>query len=81
VTELSGYAFSALRRGEFILSRGSGDGLSPVLLVEPVGKYPDRESVRQLEHEHALREELGADWAVRPIALSHHNGRSGSFQS
>ena len=39
MTELSGYVFSALRRGEFTLYRGSGDGLDPILLVEPIGEY------------------------------------------
>ncbi len=43
MTELSGYVFSALRRGEFTLYRGSGDGLDPILLVAPVGEYSVRE--------------------------------------
>src|ERR1700719_1800906 len=31
--------------------------------------------VDRLEHEYALKSELDADWAARPIALRHHNGR------
>jgi len=75
VTELSGYVFSALRRGEFTLYRGSGDGLDPILLVAPVGEYFARESLKRLEHEHDLKAELDADWAVRPVDLSRHDGR------
>ena len=44
MTELSGYAFSALRGGEFTLYRGSGDGLDPILLVAPIGEYSARGS-------------------------------------
>ena len=31
--ELSSYVFSPLREGDIALSRGSGDGLAPILLV------------------------------------------------
>jgi PAS domain S-box-containing protein len=75
VTELSGYVFSALRGGELTLSRGLSDGLDPILLVAPIGEYPARESLMRLEHEHDLRAELDAEWAVRPLALSSHDGR------
>ena len=75
MTELSGYVFSALRGGEFTLYRGSGDGLDPILLVAPIGEYSARESLKRLEHEHDLKAELDADWAVRPVALSRHDGR------
>ncbi len=75
MTELSGYVFSALRRGEFTLYRGSGDGLDPILLVAPIGEYSARESLKRLEHEHELKSELNADWAVRPVDLSRHDGR------
>ncbi|MDB5539031.1 MAG: multi-sensor signal transduction multi-kinase, partial [Devosia sp.] len=72
--ELSGYVFSALRGGDFTLYRGSGDGLDPILLVAPIGD-PTRESLKQLEHEHELKAELDAEWAVRPLALSRLDGR------
>jgi PAS domain S-box-containing protein len=75
VTELSGYVFSALRAGEFTLYRGSGDGLDPILLVAPIAEYSTRESLKRLEHEHDLKAELDADWAVRPVALTRHDGR------
>ncbi len=75
MTELSGYVFSALRRGEFTLYRGSGDGLDPILLVAPIGRYSAREFLKRLEHEHDLKTELHADWAARPVGLSRHDGR------
>ncbi|MDB5542547.1 MAG: multi-sensor signal transduction multi-kinase, partial [Devosia sp.] len=73
--EFSGYVFSALRGGDFTLHRGSGDGLDPILLVAPIGERPARESLKQLEHEYDLRAELHPKWAVRPRALSRHDGR------
>ena len=75
MTELSGYVFSALRGGEFTLYRGSGNGLDPILLVAPIGEYVARESLKRLEHEHDLKAELDGGWAVRPLALSRHDGR------
>ena len=69
MTELSAYQFSTLHEGSFTLSRGLGSGLAPILLVAPAGDYPSRDSLERLEHEFALREELDADWAVRPVEL------------
>ena len=40
VSELSGYAFSLLREGDFPLYRGSGDSLVPVLLSTMVSLKP-----------------------------------------
>ena len=73
MTELSSYVFSALRRGDFTLYRGSGDGLEPILLVAAEETSP--ELLKRLEHEHELKAELDADWAARPVALSRHDGR------
>jgi hypothetical protein len=47
--ELSSYVFSPLREGEFILYRGSGNGLAPVLLV--AAEDASLGSVKRLEHE------------------------------
>ena len=70
--ELSSYVFSPLREGEIALYRGSGNGLAPILLV--AAEETSLGCVERLEHEYALKEELDADWAVRPLALTHHNG-------
>ena len=70
MNELLGYVFSPLREEGISLYRGSGDGLAPILLVAAEETSPER-----LEHEYALKAELDADWAARPVALTHHNGR------
>ena len=71
--ELSSYAFSPLREGDIALSRGSSKGLAPILLV--AAEETSLGCVRRLEHEFALKAELDADWAARPVALTHHNDR------
>jgi PAS domain S-box-containing protein len=71
--ELSRYAFSHLREGDVTLYRGSGDGLAPVLLAAAKEDSPG--NLERLEHEYALRTDLDASWAARPLALSRYNGR------
>src|ERR1700756_3787917 len=73
MNELSGYVFSPLRKVDIALHRGSGIGLAPILLV--AADESSRGSVERLEHEYAPKEELDADWAARPIALTHYNDR------
>jgi PAS domain S-box-containing protein len=73
LNELSGYVFSSLREGDIALYRGSGNGLTPILLVAAEESSPG--CVERLEHEYALKSELDADWAARPAALTHDNGR------
>jgi PAS domain S-box-containing protein len=73
VKELSSYAFSPLREGDIALYRGSGNGLAPILLVTADESSPG--CVARLKDEYALKSELDADWAARPIALTHYNGR------
>jgi PAS domain S-box-containing protein len=73
VSELSGYVFLPLREGDISLYRGSGNGLAPILLVAAEETSPG--CVERLEHEYALKGELDADWAARPIALTHYNDR------
>src|ERR1700730_10017703 len=73
LNELSGYVLSPLREGDFALYRGFGSGLAPILLVAADKTSPG--SIERLEHEYALKAELDADWAARPVALTHHNDR------
>jgi PAS domain S-box-containing protein len=73
VNELSSYVFSPLREGDIALYRGSGNGLAPILLV--AAEETSLGSIQRLEHEYALKGELDADWAARPVALTHYNGR------
>src|ERR1700720_3891805 len=72
MNELSSYAFSPLREGDISLYRGSGNGLAPILLV--VAEETSLGCVERFEHVYALKAELDADWAARPVALTHHNG-------
>src|SRR5258706_1432996 len=71
--ELSSYVYSPLREGDIALYRGSGTGLAPILLV--AAEETSLACIQRLEHEHALKSELDADWSARPVALTHHNGR------
>jgi predicted ATPase/signal transduction histidine kinase/ActR/RegA family two-component response regulator len=73
VRELSGYAFSPLRKGDLTLYRGSGSGVVPVLLV--TAEDASLTCLKRLENEYALRDELDAAWAARPLALSRYNDR------
>src|ERR1700726_2753646 len=73
VKELSSYAFSPLREGDIALYRGSGNGLAPILLV--AAEETSFGCVERLEHEYALKAELDADWAARPVALTRYNDR------
>jgi serine/threonine protein kinase len=73
VQELSSYVFSPVREGDIALYRGSGNGLAPILLV--AAEETSLGCVQRLEHEYALKAELDAGWAARPVALTHHNGR------
>src|SRR5712671_2298174 len=73
VNELLSYVFSPLREGDIALYRGSGNGLAPILLV--AAEDTSLGCVERLEHEYGFKAELDADWAARPIALTHYNDR------
>lgn len=73
MNELFGYAFSPLREGSIALYRGSGNGLAPILLV--AAEETSLGCVERLQHEYALKSELDAEWAARPLALTLYNGR------
>src|SRR5262245_41738676 len=72
------YILEPVRKDEeFLLYRGQNPGRKdtpPVLLLKPVSVQPTLESLKKLEHEYSLRDELNSEWAVRPLALSHDNG-------
>jgi PAS domain S-box-containing protein len=78
--ELSEYVLEPLRKDEeFILYRGQHHNQvdePSVLLLAPVSTRPAPESLKRMEHEYSLRAELGRSWAVRPLALSQHNGQT-----
>jgi PAS domain S-box-containing protein len=73
VNELLSYVFSPLREGDIALYRGSGNGLAPILLV--AAEETSLGCVERLRQEYALKAELDAHWAARPVALTRNNGR------
>ncbi|HET6306961.1 MAG TPA: AAA family ATPase [Rhodopila sp.] len=66
--------------GERVLCRGRSlgpDGASdPILAVWPAAEHPSPASLARLAHEYALRDELNAAWALRPVALVREQGRT-----
>jgi PAS domain S-box-containing protein len=73
VNELLSYVLSPLREGEVAVHRGSGSGLAPILLV--AADESSLDCAGRLDHEYALKGELDADWAARPIALTRYKDR------
>ena len=72
--DLSDYALETIRDdGAFVLCRGRRTATSrhpaSLLVVMPKAEHPRLESLQMLEHEYALRFDLDATWAVRPLAL------------
>ena len=80
--DLTDYKLKTLRHdAEFVLYRGLAESQtdkspSRLLILVPVLERPAPETLRRMEHEFCLREELGADWAVRPLTLTQYQGRS-----
>jgi serine/threonine protein kinase len=79
IVDLSQYVLEALRTDEeFVLYRGSHSNHfdSPsILLLAPASMGPAPETLRKIEHEYSLRDELDSSWAVRPLALSDQPGQ------
>jgi PAS domain S-box-containing protein len=77
--ELSAYAFQPLHEDEeFILYRGrpTQAEASSILLLAPALRRPALETLEKINHEYALRSELGTTWAVRPRDLSQYNEKT-----
>ena len=49
--------------------------LRPILAVVVAAEPPSPRSLRRLEHEYALAQDLDPAWAARPLALTRHQGR------
>ena len=47
-----------------------------VLVLAPVLEQPELGTLKRLEHEYSLRDELDPEWAIRPLGLTHHWDRS-----
>src|SRR5215510_15723730 len=80
--DLSHYRLEALRQdGEFILYRGLRQGeaaTSPasILALLPVMERPAPATIKKIEREFSLKDELDPAWAVRPLALAQYQGRA-----
>src|SRR5690242_15138289 len=72
----SRYVLEPLRESaDFTLYRGQEQGnSSPVLAL--AAEQPSPQDLRRLEHEYSLAAELDPAWAVRPLALTRHEGRT-----
>ena len=64
---------SPLRVGDLTLYRGRADGGAPALLL--IAENTSFVHLERLEHEYALRGELDAAWAARPVELTSYHGR------
>src|SRR5256885_1815084 len=68
----------ALRKDEeFVLYRSKHSTFGPlsVLLLVPASTQPAPGTLKKIEHEYSLRNELESAWAVRPLALSEYRGQ------
>lgn len=76
--DVAKYGLEPLRKdGEFILYRGkSADGHPRVLVLSFAGQHPSSESLKRLENEYSLREELDPAWAARPIRIASYGDRT-----
>jgi len=74
----SRYVLEPLRESaDFTLYRGLEQGnSSPVLALALAAEQPSAQDLRRLEHEYSLAAELDPAWAVRPLALTRHEGRT-----
>ncbi|MBV8329420.1 MAG: serine/threonine-protein kinase PknK, partial [Verrucomicrobia bacterium] len=51
------------------------EGPSSVLVLTPVLQQAKPGTIKRLEHEYSLRDQLDPDWAVRPLTLIRRHGR------
>src|SRR5215469_3763558 len=79
---LSQYRLEALHQdGEFILYRGlrqteAGAGPPSILALAPVMERPAPATIKKLEHEFSLKDELNPAWAVQPVVLTQQQSRT-----
>jgi serine/threonine protein kinase len=75
--ELSRHVFELLRTDEdSILYRGRDhEDSSQVLVMAPAKEEAGPESLKRLEHEYSLKEDLDSAWAARPMAITFHWNR------
>ena len=80
--DLSQYRLETLRQdGEFILYRGlrqtKAETSAPsILALSPVMERPAPATIKKIEHEFSLKDELNPAWAIRPTALTQQQSRT-----
>jgi PAS domain S-box-containing protein len=77
--ELSGYTLELLRKDQdLVLYRGHSNGgnATSILLLTTLSALPTPETLKKIEHEYSLKNELDTTWALRPMTLSQYNERS-----
>src|SRR5262245_16918922 len=80
--EFSEYSLEPLRKdGEFVLYRGlprTKVETSPrsILALAPIMEHPAPATVKKIEHEYSLKDDLDPAWAIRPIALTQQQSRT-----
>ena len=78
--ELSEYLLETLREDdEFVLYRGEHSnqpGSPSVLLLAPASMQPAPATLKKIEHEYSLRDQLDSAWAVRSLAVSERRGQT-----
>jgi serine/threonine protein kinase len=78
--DLSEYRLETIRKDdEFILYSGTRQTdatSSSIFVLTPASEHPAVASLRGIEHEYSLQAELDPDWAVIPIGLVKHDGRT-----
>jgi PAS domain S-box-containing protein len=78
--DLSEYRLETIRKDdEFILYSGTRQTdatASSIFVLTPASEHPAVASLRRMEHEYSLQAELDPDWAVIPIGLVKHDGRT-----
>ena len=78
MAELSKYEYETLREdGALILYRGrSREDQVAVLVLSSLGERPSPESIKRLENEYSLKDELDPNWAAQPIRFATHGDRT-----
>ena len=74
----SGYVLVPLRESaDFTLYRGrKHNDPSRILAIAPSTEQPSPQSIRRLDHEYSFAAELDSAWAVKPLAITRHEGRT-----
>src|SRR5262249_14359952 len=80
--DLSQYRLETLHQdGEFVLYRGlctteTGTNSRSILALSPVTEHTPAATIKKIEHEFSLKDELDRAWAIRPIGLTQEQNRT-----